>query len=129
MTVARIRARLFPDYGDGSPIWLPGRRLDWDDVKVTAQLKSRLVRWADDYENGTTGMSEDEFVAGAKPLSPPFFVLYSIAIAGRRACLAGDFAAAEQRATDMRNAAAQAGWDNEAPTGMQVDQQWACWYL
>ncbi len=44
MTVARIRARLFPDYGDGSPIWLPGRRLDWDDVKVTAQLKSRLGR-------------------------------------------------------------------------------------
>jgi hypothetical protein len=73
--------------------------------------------------------AEDEFVAGAKPLSQPFFVLYSIAIAGRRACVAGDFAAAERLATDMRNAAANAGWDNEAPTGMQADQLWACWYL
>ena len=62
MTVARIRARLFPAYGEGSPIWLPGRRLDWDDFEVTAQLKSRLLSWAGDYENGTTGMSEDEFV-------------------------------------------------------------------
>jgi hypothetical protein len=69
MTVARIRARLFPDYGEGSTIWLPGRRLDWDDVKVTAQLKSRLLSWADDYENGTAGMSEDEFVAEGHELA------------------------------------------------------------
>jgi hypothetical protein len=73
--------------------------------------------------------AEDEFVAGTKPLSPPFFVLYSIAIRGRRACLAGDFAAAERLATDMENAAAQAGWDTEAPIEMQADQLWACWYL
>ena len=69
MTVARIRARLFPDYGEGSPIWLPGRRLDWDDVKVTAQLKSRLLSWADDYENGTASTSEDEFVVEGHELA------------------------------------------------------------
>jgi hypothetical protein len=40
-----------------------------DDVKVTAQLKSRLLSWADDYENGTAGMSEDEFVAEGHELA------------------------------------------------------------
>ncbi len=69
MAIAGIRARLLPDYGEGSPVWLPGRRLDWDDLKITAQLRSRLVRWADDYENDTAGMSEDEFVVEGHELA------------------------------------------------------------
>src|SRR5205823_6785390 len=73
--------------------------------------------------------AEDEFIAAAKPLSHSFFVLYSIAIRGRRACLAGDFTAAERLATDMKTAAAKAGWDTRAPIDMEADQLWACWYL
>jgi hypothetical protein len=73
--------------------------------------------------------AEDEFLAAAKPLSQSFFVLYSVAIRGRRACLAGNFAAAERLATDMKMAAAKAGWDTRAPIDMEADQLWACWYL
>ena len=58
-----VRARLFPDYGEGTPIWLPRRRLAWHDLEVNGSLKSRLMNWADEYENGTSGMTEDEFVA------------------------------------------------------------------
>src|SRR5207302_258347 len=63
------------------------------------------------------------------PLLNPFFVLYSIAILGRRACVAGDFATAERLADTMGRAAATAGWDNNAPIDMQADQLWAAWYL
>ncbi|MDQ1509695.1 MAG: hypothetical protein QOG50_1539, partial [Actinomycetota bacterium] len=73
--------------------------------------------------------AEDEFLAAAKPISQSFFVLYSVAIRGRRACLAGDFTAAERLATDMKMAAAKAGWDTQAPIDMEADQLWACWYL
>ena len=63
MSALRVRARLFPDYGEGSPIWVPWGRLPWADLEVSPDLRARLMRWADDYENGTTGMSEEEFVA------------------------------------------------------------------
>src|SRR5258708_9847769 len=73
--------------------------------------------------------AEDEFLAATKPLSQSFFVLYSVAIRGRRACLAGDFAAAERLATDMKVAAAKAGWDTPAPIDMDASQLLACWYV
>jgi hypothetical protein len=56
-----IKARLYPDYG-GSPLWLPLRRLDWDEIKVSPELGTRLRAWVDDYEHGTSGGSEEEFV-------------------------------------------------------------------
>jgi hypothetical protein len=61
-SVPGLRGRFQPQVG-------LGHRLDWDDVKVAAQLKSRLLSWADDYENGTAGMSEDEFVAEGHELA------------------------------------------------------------
>ena len=73
--------------------------------------------------------AEDEFLAAARLLMHPFFVMYSIAIRGRRACVAGDFVAAEQLATGMEHAAARAGWNTDVPIEMQADQLWACWFL
>src|SRR5882757_10976891 len=53
MSVSAVRARLYPDYG-GSPLWLPLRRLDWDEIKVSPELYARLKAWVDDYEHDTT---------------------------------------------------------------------------
>jgi hypothetical protein len=68
-----IEARLYPDYG-GSPLWLPLRRLDWDEIQVSPELRRRLLdsgdaSWVDDYEHGTSGGSEAEFVAEGHELA------------------------------------------------------------
>jgi hypothetical protein len=62
MNVSAVRARLYPDYG-GSPLGLPLRRLDWDEINVSPALRGRLLDWVDDYEHGTSGGSKTEFVA------------------------------------------------------------------
>ena len=63
-----IEARLYPDYG-GSPLWLPLRRLDWDEIKVSPKLRGRLIDWVDDYEQGSSGGTEAGFVAEGHELA------------------------------------------------------------
>lgn len=63
-----VKARLYPDYG-GSPLWLPLRRLDWDEIKVSPELCARLKAWVDDYEHGTTDGSDEDFVTEGHTLS------------------------------------------------------------
>ena len=73
--------------------------------------------------------AEDEFLRTSAALHTAFFDIYGIAIRGRRACMAGDFLAAQAIAGQMANAAAAAGWDNTAPIGMQAELLWSCWHL
>jgi hypothetical protein len=63
-----IKARLYPDYG-GSPLWLPLGRLDWAEIKMSPELRRRLVDWVDDYEHGAGGGSEAEFGAEGHALA------------------------------------------------------------
>jgi len=51
------------------PLWLPLRRLDWDEIKVSPKLRGCLIDWVDDYEHGTSGGSEAEFVAEGHELA------------------------------------------------------------
>ena len=68
MNGSGIKARLYPDYG-GSPLWLPLRRLDWDEIKVSPKLRGRLIDWVDDYEHGSSGGTEAGFVAEGHELA------------------------------------------------------------
>jgi hypothetical protein len=68
MNASAVKARLYPDYG-GSPLWLPLRRLEWDEIEVSPALRGRLLDWVDDYEHGTSGGSEAEFVADGHELA------------------------------------------------------------
>ena len=73
--------------------------------------------------------AEDEFLRASTALHSAFFDIYGIAIRGRRACMAGDFVAAQAIAEQMANAADEAGWDNAVPIGMQAELLWASWHL
>jgi len=69
MDTGVIKARLYPDYG-GSPLWLPLLvRLDWDEIKVSPELRARLADWVDDYEHGTRSWTEEDFVAEGHALT------------------------------------------------------------
>lgn len=100
-----------------------------DDEKRLLALLYRAFGALQQGRHTVATAAEDEFLALSKPLLQPFFVVYSIAILGRRACVAGDFATAERLADSMGEAAARAGWDNAVPIEMQADQLWALWYL
>jgi hypothetical protein len=100
-----------------------------DDEKRLLALLYRAFGALQQGRHAVAAAAEDEFMAASRPLLSPFFVLYSIAIQGRRACVAGDFATAEHLADSMERAAATAGWDNSAPIDMQADQLWAALYL
>ena len=100
-----------------------------DDQKRLLALLYRAFGALQQGRRATAETAEDEFLAASKMLLQPFFVLYSIAIRGRRACLAGDFATAERLANSMGEVAKRAGWDTTTPIDMQADQLWAAWYL
>lgn len=100
-----------------------------DDEKRLLALLYRAFGALQQGRHAVATAAEDEFLVASRPLLNPFFVLYSIAIQGRRACVAGDFATAERMADSMERAAATAGWDSSAPIDMQADQLWAAWYL
>jgi hypothetical protein len=72
---------------------------------------------------------EDRFAALARELHRPFFDIYRIAIAGRRACVTGDNAGALRHAASMEDTARRAGWDVTVPMDMQRDLLWACWFV
>ena len=40
-------ARLYPDYG-GSPLWLPNRRVEWEEIRVSQLLRWRLEAWVNE---------------------------------------------------------------------------------
>ena len=40
-------ARLHPDYG-GSPLWLPNRRVEWEEIRVSPPLRFRLEAWVNE---------------------------------------------------------------------------------
>ena len=40
-------ARLYPDYG-GSPLWLPNRRVEWEEIQVSPLLRLRLEAWVNE---------------------------------------------------------------------------------
>lgn len=40
-------ARLHPDYG-GSPLWLPNRRVEWEEIRVSRPLRFRLEAWVNE---------------------------------------------------------------------------------
>ena len=62
------KARLYPDYSR-SPCGCPFDDLIWDEIKVSPKLRGRLIDWVDDYEHGTSGGSEAEFVAEGHELA------------------------------------------------------------
>jgi len=68
MQAQAVKARLFPDYG-GSPLWLPQRRVDWDEIEVSPDVRARLVKWVDDWDHDSLGLSEDEFAAEGRELA------------------------------------------------------------
>jgi hypothetical protein len=68
MQAQAVKARLFPDYG-GSPLWLPQRRVDWDEIRVSPPLQARLVKWVDDWDHDALGLSEDEFAAEGRDIA------------------------------------------------------------
>ena len=42
-----VTARLYPDFG-GSPLWLPNRRVEWEEIKVSPSLQLRLEVWVNE---------------------------------------------------------------------------------
>ena len=58
-----MNARLYPDYG-GSPLWLPNRRVEWEEIQVSPELRTRLERWVNDALHDTgSKISDEEFDA------------------------------------------------------------------
>ncbi|MEP6660185.1 MAG: AAA family ATPase [Acidimicrobiales bacterium] len=80
-------------------------------------------------DHAAAGDAEDRFAALARELHRPFFDIYRIAIAGRRACVTGDYSEALRLAASMEDAARRAGWDVTVPTDLQRDLLWACWFV
>ena len=58
-----MNARLYPDYG-GSPLWLTNRRVEWEEIQVSPELRARLERWVNDALHDTgSEISDEEFDA------------------------------------------------------------------
>jgi hypothetical protein len=52
-------ARLYPDYG-GSPLWLPNRRVEWEEIRVSPLLRFRLEAWVNEALHNTGSVITDE---------------------------------------------------------------------
>src|SRR5207302_10019019 len=53
------RARLYPDYG-GSPLWLPNRRVEWEELQLPPPLRARLEDWLNAALHNTGPAISDE---------------------------------------------------------------------
>jgi hypothetical protein len=63
------KARLYPDYG-GSPLWLPNRRVEWEEIRVPQELQSRLESWMNEAQHDTGSViTDDEFDAEGRELA------------------------------------------------------------
>jgi hypothetical protein len=57
------QARLYPDYG-GSPLWLPNRRVEWEEIQGSQTLRSRLEAWVNEALHNTgSAITDDQFDA------------------------------------------------------------------
>jgi hypothetical protein len=70
-------------------------------------------------------VAEDQFVVLAEDRHRPFFNIYPIAIAGRRAAVSGSLGEALARAADVAQAGQRAGWDISVPSDIQRDLIWS----
>src|SRR5438445_12212286 len=52
-------ARLYPDYG-GSPLWLPNRRVEWEEIRVSQLLRWRLEAWVNEALHDAGSVSTDD---------------------------------------------------------------------
>ena len=58
-----MKARLYPDYG-GSPLWLPNRRVEWEEILLSPALRTRLERWVEEALHNTgSDLSDEQFDA------------------------------------------------------------------
>ena len=62
-------ARLHPDFG-GSPLWLPNRRVEWEEIRVSPPLRFRLEAWVNEALHDPGSVIEDrEFDAEGRELA------------------------------------------------------------
>ena len=62
-------ARLWPDYG-GSPLWLPDRRVEWEEIRVSRLLRWRLEAWVNEALHTTASViAGDDFDAEGHELA------------------------------------------------------------
>ncbi|HEU5003172.1 MAG TPA: hypothetical protein VFW71_10405 [Actinomycetota bacterium] len=60
----KIKARLFPDYGPGSPLWTPGHRVEWHELELGPSLRARLRAWNEDALHDTgRDLSDEDIVS------------------------------------------------------------------
>ena len=62
-------ARLYPDYG-GSPLWLPNRRVEWEEIRVSPLLRFRLEAWVNEaLHHAGSVITDDAFDAEGHELA------------------------------------------------------------
>src|ERR1700730_5568189 len=61
--------RLYPDYG-GSPLRLPNRRVEWEEIRVSPLLRFRLEAWVNEALHNTGSViADDDFDAEGHELA------------------------------------------------------------